>query len=72
MKYTKREILGSMILFVGVVLLFGAVGTNDIRSVVSGDAGLASESSVWLMLFAGAFLISTGAFILNKKGGRHG
>lgn len=72
MEWTKNEIVGGVLLVIGAVILFAVVGTSEAKTFMP-NAGLASDTTLFILTVAGLISIGAGAFVLTKKGGRrHG
>lgn len=71
MEWKKNEIVGGVLLVIGIALLFAAVGTDEAKSFMPNN-GLASDTTLFILTGAGFINIAAGAKMLTKKGGAHG
>lgn len=69
-KWKKWDILAGFLLLVGTVLLFGAAGTSDVKSLDPDIPGLASDTTVFVLTILGCASALAGVAILIRKGGK--
>jgi len=71
MEWTRRDVLGSILVLIGVSMVLGAVGTGDVKSL-SPNGNFASDSTLFFLGIVGFLVTITGVRVLTKKGGKHG
>lgn len=72
MEWMKRDVLGSILLLLGVGLLLAAAGTSDVKSIVPDQKEFLSDGMLFALITAGCISAIAGVTVLTKKGGARG
>lgn len=68
MEWTRRDVLGSILILLGALMVLGAVGTGDVKSFAP-NSGFASDTTLFVLGIVGFLVTIAGVRVLTKKGG---
>lgn len=66
-KWTKWDVLASLLFMLGITLLLASAGTSDVKSIVFDDPGFASARTLSLLMIMGCVSALAGVALLVRK-----